>query len=295
VNDVPIVGKIVSILSVFGMFCIGVAFYAASEMHAIGSDYSNVMHGSLGAAYNITRANRAFEDARASMAEFLLSPAASNSQGNLKSISYDEAQFRGRMESAAENDPLQAEEIGDLSTRGQQLFGGDCSNAVKLGGAAVTVADLASIQTVFLKTCAAKFDSVERDMLAEAHRLDGESSESVASLKAEEEGAISITFALILGGLVLVMLGGFWATRSWISVPVKALQGVMGRLTGGDLQAEVTGTERKDEIGGMARAVQVFKEAGIEKQRVEAEAAAQRAAAEQERQRVEAERAAAAK
>ena len=69
----------------------------------------------------------------------------------------------------------------------------------------------------------------------------------------------------------------------------------MGRLSGGDLQAKVTGTDRKDEIGGMARAVQVFKDAGIEKQRLEAEAEAQRAAAEQERQRTEAERAAAAK
>ncbi len=82
------------------------------------------------------------------------------------------------------------------------------------------------------------------------------------------------------------MLGGFFAVRAWIVAPVKALQGVVGRLSGGDLQANVLGSDRKDEIGGMARAVQVFKDAGIEKQRLEAEAVAQR---------VEAERAAAAK
>ena len=81
------------------------------------------------------------------------------------------------------------------------------------------------------------------------------------------------------------MLGGLFAIRGWVVSPIKALQGVMGRLSGGDLQAEVIGTERKDEIGGMARAVQVFKDAGIEKQRLEAETEAQRAAAEEERQR----------
>ena len=117
----------------------------------------------------------------------------------------------------------------------------------------------------------------------------------MASLASTAGSTVTMTFVLIFVGLALIMLGGFFAVRGWIVAPVKALQGVMGRLSGGELQAKVDGTDRKDEIGGMARAVQVFKDAGIEKQRLEAEAAAQRAAAEQERQRVEAEREAAAK
>ena len=132
-------------------------------------------------------------------------------------------------------------------------------------------------------------------MTALRTRIQNNEAAQVASVATTARNTVITTFILILGGLVVMMLGGFFAVRGWVVSPVKGLQGVMGRLSGGDLKANVTGTERKDEIGGMARAVQVFKDAGIEKQRLEAEAEAQRAAAEQERQRMEAERAAAAK
>jgi methyl-accepting chemotaxis protein len=69
----------------------------------------------------------------------------------------------------------------------------------------------------------------------------------------------------------------------------------MERLAGGDLAATVSGEDRKDEVGAMAKTVQVFKAAGLEKVRLEKEAAEQRAAAEAERAKNEAEREIAAK
>jgi methyl-accepting chemotaxis protein len=69
----------------------------------------------------------------------------------------------------------------------------------------------------------------------------------------------------------------------------------MGRLAQGELQATVEGADRRDEIGGMARAVQVFKEAGLEKLRLEEGAHVAAAQAEVERARHDAERAEAAR
>ena len=45
----------------------------------------------------------------------------------------------------------------------------------------------------------------------------------------------------------------------------------MDALAGGDLATEVPGTERRDEVGGMARAVLVFKEHMATAQRLAAE------------------------
>jgi methyl-accepting chemotaxis protein len=294
-KNIPIVGKFAAILVVFGGFSLISVAYATHEMGAIGSDYSNVMNGSLGAAYNITRGNRAFEDARASMAELLLNPTASARQALLANIAYDVPAIKLQMDAAMADDPPDAPAIQDIFARGQQLLSGDCATAIRLDAAAVTAAEVVNAQTIFLNSCAAKSEIVEHDTLAEAHRLDRVASDRQAALKAVQQAAISTTFALIVGGLVLVMLGGFFAVRAWITAPVKGLQGVMGGLSRGDLQIAVPGTERKDEIGGMARAVQVFKDVGIEKARLEIEAEAQRATADQERQHVEAEREAAAK
>ena len=114
-------------------------------------------------------------------------------------------------------------------------------------------------------------------------------------MKEAENATIWMTFASIVAELVVVMLGGFFAVRSWITAPVNRLQEVMGRLARGELQVAVEDAERKDEIGGMARAVQVFKEAGLEKLRLEETARGAAAQAEAERARNEAERAEAAR
>ncbi len=116
-----------------------------------------------------------------------------------------------------------------------------------------------------------------------------------AAVKVAESATIWATFALIVAGLVVVMLGGFFAVRIWITAPVNRLREMMGRLAHGELQAAIEGAERRDEIGGMARAVQVFKEAGLEKLRLEEAARVAAVQAEAERARNEAERAEAAR
>ncbi|TKT76361.1 HAMP domain-containing protein, partial [Aquamicrobium sp. LC103] len=76
-----------------------------------------------------------------------------------------------------------------------------------------------------------------------------------------------------LGFSVLISLGlGFLLSRM-IAAPVTALTGVMGRLAGGDNSVVVPAVLRRDEIGEMARAVEVFKQAALAKLRAEAEAA----------------------
>ncbi|NNM71304.1 HAMP domain-containing protein [Enterovirga sp. DB1703] len=92
-------------------------------------------------------------------------------------------------------------------------------------------------------------------------------------------GGVLLAIAI---GLVLALLVG----RS-ITLPVKRLVDAMRRLASGDHEAAVPGTERRDEIGEMSRAVLTFKEAAIEKLRLERESAEQAAAAEAERMRNE--------
>ena len=61
------------------------------------------------------------------------------------------------------------------------------------------------------------------------------------------------------------------------------MPGILGVLAKGDHSAKVEGHARADEIGLMARAVQVFKASGLAMRRLEAEAAGQKAQAEEQR------------
>jgi methyl-accepting chemotaxis protein len=102
-------------------------------------------------------------------------------------------------------------------------------------------------------------------------------------------GAISI-----VGGLAAAM----WMTSTKISKPIARLADGMRTLAGGDFTVEVDGQGRRDEIGLMAKAVQVFKDNGLkakalesEADRLKAEADSERGRGEAERRRVEAEQA----
>ena len=98
-----------------------------------------------------------------------------------------------------------------------------------------------------------------------------------AVIQAEVIMTVVGVIALVLGIAAAVLIG------IGITRPIGAMTSAMGRLAEKDMSTEIPATENKDEIGDMARAVQVFKDNMIradklaEEQRVEQEKQAERA------------------
>lgn len=87
-----------------------------------------------------------------------------------------------------------------------------------------------------------------------------------------------LVFTLAVGAL------SFWLVIQRIAGPIVELSQVMTKLSEGDLDVQVGGTDRSDEIGQMAKSVQVFKDNAIENIRL---AKAQQEAEERQRQNQE--------
>jgi methyl-accepting chemotaxis protein len=104
------------------------------------------------------------------------------------------------------------------------------------------------------------------------------------------------TTMLVAGGVIAMLLSALmgWLLSRAIAGPISKMTDAMGKLASGDHAVDVPAVGRKDEVGQMADAVQTFKDAAIEKVRLEAEAAAQRREVEEQRKAAEAERAATA-
>lgn len=95
--------------------------------------------------------------------------------------------------------------------------------------------------------------------------------------------AFTAAFTIAIAGTataVLFAIALSWATRRAVGSPIVRMTHTMEQLARGDIAVEVSGLDRGDEIGGMAKALQVFKENALERQRLEAEAEAERAAKE---------------
>ena len=127
-----------------------------------------------------------------------------------------------------------------------------------------------------IRSILAEIEKVENDLLVERSAQ-------------RDRSASNAQLSLIVGGLLAALAAvGMWLLLSrTIGLPVSRLTEVMRRLAQGDNTVTVPASDRTDEIGGMAAAVQTFKDAAIEKLRLEGMTAEQAKAAEDERRRAE--------
>ncbi|WP_142848111.1 methyl-accepting chemotaxis protein [Telmatospirillum sp. J64-1] len=90
------------------------------------------------------------------------------------------------------------------------------------------------------------------------------------------------TLLLAVAGLavILALLAALFMIKG-VSMQIQRMSASMSRLAHGDLAADIPATERRDEIGEMAKAVLVFKQNMIRNRQMEAEAEEQKRRAEE--------------
>ena len=93
---------------------------------------------------------------------------------------------------------------------------------------------------------------------------------------ATQEAAMdTATTVLIVGGIALIAIAIAlaWLLSRAIATPISSLTATMSNLAAGRNDVDVDGAERRDELGDMARAVLVFRDAAVAKQATDAAAA----------------------
>ncbi len=93
-----------------------------------------------------------------------------------------------------------------------------------------------------------------------------DASDYVAQYNAARNSALTVVALL----LVVTLSVAWWLARG-ISAPLEAITTVMGAVAGGDLAVAVPSTTRGDEVGEMARAVQVFQKNAAENRKLHQE------------------------
>ena len=116
-------------------------------------------------------------------------------------------------------------------------------------------------------------DRISGDLLSRSTVIKDEASRTFVFSAASTAILLCVTAALL-----------FFIIRS-VTAPVAGLTGVMKSLTDGNKEVAVLGVDRGDELGDMARSVEVFKQNLIEMERMEAEQVEQKRRAEEEQRR----------
>lgn len=99
----------------------------------------------------------------------------------------------------------------------------------------------------------------------------------------ERVGTFNVILWGISGLVFLIIGGGLLGMGLGVIRPMTRMTGVMARLADGGMDIEIPSLKRADEVGAIARAVQVFRENALRVQAMESEQASLKLKAEEER------------
>ncbi|WP_279482485.1 methyl-accepting chemotaxis protein [Aureimonas sp. SK2] len=190
------------------------------------------------------------------------------------------------------DNPQQQERVARLKTAGADYVAKVADPQRRLAAnpatrdqaAAITVAGTASTYASAVKSIIGEITGAEEALLTK-RRADTENSFA------------SAYWTLGLGACVAFLVAGSmgWLLSRSVARPMLAMTAAMKRLAGGDNAVAVPAMGQRDELGDMAGALESFRQAAIEKERLEGMTASERQAAEKARLAAEQRAAAAAR
>lgn len=127
-----------------------------------------------------------------------------------------------------------------------------------------------------VRSAAAEFQKLVAVQDALLDRLKGEEAAITAGIKEQSSLQFRYFLSLLAVVTVVAIIGAYMATGYMVK-PIRTATAIMQRLAEGQFDVEVPFTDRTNEIGAMARALEVFKTNGIDFRDLNAKEAASRA------------------
>jgi|GEM_PF-5931599 len=258
--------KITALVVMLGLICVGVALVGGDVLAWSRAQYAELTDREDPALLALAGAERANYQMAYGASMVIVYPGASD-EGRTwaRSVTHSYAAGLAALREAQQSMPDRRDEIGDLIGRLEE-------NKARL--------DVAVEEALFdrREDAAAALTQADPHLVAFGdlvHRMieDGVRAHHRAS---QDLGAASVRtrwllLAVSIGGVLLAVAGALWMVGATITRPLARLRAGMQALAAGDRQLAVEGQARRDEIGAMARAVQVFKDNAQKLEDAEAE------------------------
>ena len=267
------------------------AVYSSLKIRAADDSYSEIIASPVPATLQLARLNRNLN--RMGYAVYETAAYA----GDSDRISAAKADFEGAAAEAYKN--IDQAMAADAASAAQiQPLRGKLDEIVQLTRSAAE-AGVEGHGDALKSTMAEanpKIEALATEITADNDAMIKEMNARSDALTAESKLTVMLNVLLAAGGIVLGMAAAMWIATTKVSRPLNVLADRMAAMAADDLSVMVDGQERGDEIGLMARALQVFKDNGLkalvvksDAERLRSEAETARMRTDEERRRVEAE------
>lgn len=281
-STLRIVHKVLAMLLLMAALAVGLAATALIKLRAMDSDYSGLLDREATASLWLARANSMLNatgrDVYLIIAEdddIKIRQAATALDGDTKALVE-------RLKRAGDALPSIAGEVASMLTAA-----GSLSTVTETVKAEALKNNDAAARDVVARSFDPLYLEVRTRFRTLIDQVDQQTQKAADTVSASSQAATTWMLAIAAFGVAGVFAVAAALARRSIAQPIEQMTATMGRLAAGSVDVAVIGASRRDEIGGMARAVQVFKDNAEARIRLEAEQAAERIAKERRTATVE--------
>ncbi|MBS7539576.1 methyl-accepting chemotaxis protein [Ancylobacter lacus] len=251
--------KVVSLLIALGLTSLGGAYYSATVMSEIDAEYSALIDGPQKATVRIARAARAAVTFEAQMlygliqSDPVLIAKATDAQKDAV------ARFEKLADEAKTLVPDRATAIDAIKAQMATVVAENCAKLAEIAQQPLTLELINAASQEAREHCVPALDAVIAATVSFNDAVIDEAAEISDGLTATTNNVRMVSISSIAVATLVVTLIGLFLVRRGIVAPIQNLMGVMKGLGEGKLDDVVAGTDRRDEIGAMAKGLEVLR------------------------------------
>ncbi|WP_210302498.1 methyl-accepting chemotaxis protein [Rhodoblastus sphagnicola] len=248
-----------SLLLLLGSVSLGAAYYATAQFSVIDAAATAIIDGPAAASTHGARAARFIVAAQSAIYQNIVS---TTDEGNRLADSLLKEAVAGFDEQAAaqrQRVPAFAEAIDAGARKFHAALDGPCAETIRIA-ADNNLEGMVKATTLMEKACKPVFNELLKDAVVVNEGIIGERERRTAEAKATAASSARLTLGGIIAATLLIVGLAVYLARNAIVAPIRATMEAMNALGQGQLGIAVTGADRGDEIGAMARTLEVLRE-----------------------------------
>ncbi|PPQ40036.1 HAMP domain-containing protein [Rhodoblastus acidophilus] len=259
-RNLPIVWKVVILLVALGCTSLGGAYYATSQFSAIDAADTAIIDGPATATVYSARSVRFIALAQSAIYQAIL---ATGEDSGGASIRERESALRGFDEQIAAERKLAPSLADQFDAASRQFHGalsGPCAETIRIADQDNSAEGVVRATALMETSCKPALSEAIKNVAGITDTLGSLRNRMSDDVTAQAESSARLTLGGISAGILLIIGLAVYLARATIVAPIQATMAGMVALGQGRLDIEVTGAERGDETGAMARTLQVLRE-----------------------------------
>ena len=269
-NNFKITVKIGLIVAMLAVVMVGVISFAVIKMRAADDANTDVVTRVDKYTTLAARGARQAENYISSAFQLAVETTDEGNAKYLKQTADSRKGYESLMAEVVKNMPEKSAVVQSVNGNFQKAFAA-CDPVIQYSATTTTAEENMKAAQRLKVECVPLMEAAMRAQTKMIDDLIGDANRISDNLTLQANSSIDTLMITAGLGLLFSLIAAMWIGIKGLSRPISELKVVMEAFARNDLAADVPSTNRRDEIGEMARTVEVFKTNGLEVERMKAD------------------------